>query len=588
MNFLKNVLAAILGFFISLGILFVLFLIMISVLSASLGAADTNIIVKDNSILELEFKTPLKDYGERVYFEDFDYTMEEFDGLNSVLKAIAYAKTDNKIKGISLKSSGNLTGLALIQELRAALEDFKTSGKFVLAYNDIVPQSDYYLQTVADQIYLSPLGAMTFRGLASEVLFFKDIQEKTGVTMEVIRHGKYKSAVEPFLDNKMSEENRLQISELLNSMWNVIASDISKSRNISVEKINDIATNLLARTPQLALENQLIDGVLFRDEFDKILCDKTGEKDVKDLNFINIEDYAESVASKAGKSKSKDKIAVIYAEGEIVYGTGSAGVVSDEIIIKSLRKVADDENVKAIVLRVNSPGGSALASELIHREIEMTRKHKKVYVSMGNYAASGGYYIACNADRIFAEEGTITGSIGVFGAIPNVSKLSENWGINAEQVTTHVNALEYSVFEKPSESFLNETRESVENVYNVFVSRVAQGRGMTTEQVHEVAQGRVWSGKTAQHLGLVDEIGNLDAVLAFASKDNGLEDYSVVSYPVFRTNFKEFLGGYSILLKTNVLRDEIGKEAYEMYRKVKQLSDQKGIQARMHFEVNLD
>lgn len=588
MNFLKNVLAAILGFFISLGILFVLFLIMISVVSASLGASDTNITVKDDSVLELEFKTPLKDYGERVYFEDFDYTMEEFNGLNSVLKAIKYAKTDDKIKGISLKSNGNLQGLAFIQELRAALEDFKTSGKFVLAYNDIIPQSDYYLQTVADKIYVSPLGGMTFRGLASEVLFFKDIQEKTGVTMEVIRHGKYKSAVEPFLDNKMSEENRLQISELLNSMWNIIASDISKSRNISVEKINEIATNLSARTPQLALENKLIDGVLFKDEFDQILCEKTGKKEIKDVNFINIEDYAESVSTKAGKNQSKDKIAVIYAEGEIMYGSGSAGIVGDETIIKSLRKAVDDKNVKAIVLRVNSPGGSALASELIHREIEVTRKRKKVYVSMGNYAASGGYYIACNADRIFAEEGTITGSIGVFGTVPNVSKLAESWGINAEQVTTHANALEYSLFEKPSESFLTETRESVENVYNIFVDRVARGRGMTIERVNEVAQGRVWGGKAALNLGLVDEIGNLDDVLAFASKENGLKEYNVVSYPVFKTNFKELLDGYSISLKTNILREEMGKEAYEMYQKVKILLNQKGVQARMNFDVNLD
>ncbi|MDO5105854.1 signal peptide peptidase SppA [Capnocytophaga sp.] len=588
MNFLKNVLASILGCFIALGLIFMFFLVMISVVSASLGTDNSTVTVKDNSVLEIEFKTPLKDYAERVYLEDFDYLMEDFDGLNSVLKAIKYAKTDAKIKGISLKSNnGNLRGIAFIQELRAALEDFKTSGKFVLAYNDIVPQSDYYLQTVADKVYVSPLGELTFRGLSSEVLFFKDIQEKTGVKQQVIRHGKYKSAVEPFLNDKMSDENRQQISELLNAMWQVIVTDVSKSRNVSVEKLNDVANNLLARTPKLALENGLIDGVLFKDEFEQILCEKTGEKQIADLNFINIEDYAESVSTKK-KNKSKDKIAVIYAEGDIVYGSGRVGLVSDGVMIESLREATDDEKVKAIVLRINSPGGSALASELIHREIEQVRKHKKVYVSMGNYAASGGYYIACNADRIFAEEGTITGSIGVFGVVPNVSELAEKWGINAEQVTTHAHSLEYSLFEKPSESFIKEATESVENTYNTFIERVASGRKMTPEQVNEVAQGRVWSGKAALNAGLVDEIGNLEKTLAFASAENGLKNYDVVSYPIFTTNVKNLFNDYSTAMKTSFLQQEMGEEAYKMYEKLKTISQQKGVQAQMIFEVNLD
>ena len=589
MNFLKNVLAAILGFFISLGILFVFFLVMISVMTASLGTGvDKTIIVKDKSVLELEFKAPLKDYSERMYFEDFDYMMENYNGMNSILKAIEYAQTDDKIKGITLKSSGNIGGLAFAQELRAALERFKTSGKFVLAYNDIIPQSDYYLQTVADAIYMSPLGSLTFRGLSSEVLFFKDIQEKTGVTMEVIRHGKYKSAVEPFLDNKMSDENRLQINELLGSMWTVISEDISKSRSIPIDQLNAIASGLQARTPQLALQNRLIDGVLFRDEFDSILCQKVETSQIEDVNFVNIEDYAESIAHQMAKNKAKNKIAVIYAEGEILYGAKMAGVVGDETIIESLRKAVKDDDVKAIVLRINSPGGSALASELIHREIEVTKKHKKVYVSMGNYAASGGYYIACNADKIFAEKGTITGSIGVFGTVPNVSKLATNWGINAEQVSTHKNAMEYSLFEKPSESFIDETRESVENVYNIFLNRVAEGRKMSVEQVDEVAQGRVWSGENAKKVGLVDEIGNLEDVLAFVSKENEIDSYRVVSYPIFKTNIKDFFGGYSISLKGRYLEDELGVEAYKVYQKIKNLSQQKGIQARMFFDINLD
>ncbi|GIM48957.1 signal peptide peptidase SppA [Capnocytophaga stomatis] len=555
---------------------------------SSLGANDTNVVVKKNSVLELDFKTPLKDYAERVHIEDFDYTIEEFNGLNFILQAIEYAKTDDRIEGISIKSPGNIGGLVFVQELRAALQDFKTSGKFVLAYNDIIPQKDYYLQTVADGIFLNPLGYLNFRGLSSEVLFFKDIQEKTGVTMEVIRHGKYKSAVEPFLDNKMSEENRLQITTLLNSMWSVIVEDISKDRNIPIEKLNQIADNLDARTPQLAKENNLIDGVIFKDEFEQILCNKTQSSEINDVNFINIEEYAESVATKVSLKKAKDKIAVIYAEGNIMYGVGKPGIIGDETIIKSLRKATDDKNVKAIVLRVNSPGGSALASELIHREIEIAKKHKKVYVSMGNYAASGGYYIACNADRIFAEEGTITGSIGVFGAYPNVSKLAEKWGINAEQVTTHSNSLEYSLFEKPTESFIKEAKESVENIYDVFLNRVAKGRNMSVEQVNEIAQGRVWSGREALQIGLVDEIGTLNDVLSFVSKENGLESYNIESYPIFKTSLKEMFQEYPTSLKSNTLQKEMGKEAYEMYQKIQNLSQQEGIQARMLFEINLD
>ncbi|WP_155289082.1 signal peptide peptidase SppA [Capnocytophaga felis] len=588
MNFLKNVLAAILGFFISIGILFVLFLIFISIMVSSLGTNDKNVVVKNNSVLELDFKTPLKDYAERVHIEDFDYTIEEFNGLNFILQAIEYAKTDDRIEGISIKSPGNIGGLVFVQELRAALQDFKTSGKFVLAYNDIIPQKDYYLQTVADGIFLNPLGYLNFRGLSSEVLFFKDIQEKTGVTMEVIRHGKYKSAVEPFLDNKMSEENRLQITTLLNSMWSVIVEDISKDRNIPIETLNQIANNLDARTPQLAMENNLIDGVIFKDEFEQILCDKTQSSEINDVNFINIEEYAESVANKVSLKKAKDKIAVIYAEGNIIYGTGKPGVIGDETIIKSLRKATEDKNVKAIVLRVNSPGGSALASELIHREIEIAKKHKKVYVSMANYAASGGYYIACNADRIFAEEGTITGSIGIFGAYPNVNKLSEKLGVNAEQVTTHSNSMEYSLFEKPTESFIKEARESVENIYDVFLNRVAKGRNMSVEQVNEIAQGRVWSGREALQIGLVDEIGTLNDVLSFVAKENALESYKIESYPIFKTSLKEMFQEYPTSIKVNTLQKEMGKEAYEMYQKIQNLSQQEGIQARMLFDVNLD
>lgn len=589
MTFFKTLLATILGFFISMGICLLLFLVFISVMIGSVvgSSSGEEITVKDNSVLELAFNEPLTDYSERVSFKDFDYTSQSYNGLNTTLKAIQNAKTDKRIKGIYLKSTGNIGGLAFAQELRKALIDFKTSGKFVLAYSDEISQLDYYLQSAADKIYISQLGNVALRGLSSEVLFFKGLQEKTGVQMEVIRHGKYKSAVEPFLDNKMSDNNRLQISQLLNAMWSVIATDISKSRNISVDKVNEIATNIGGRNAQLAKNNGLVDDILYRDEFEKIICDKTSSKSIDKVEFINIEDYAEAVVGKASNNKTKDKIAVIYADGEIMQGEGRAEVVGNETIIRALRKAADKKEVKAIVLRINSPGGDALASELMHREIEMTKKKKKVYVSMGNYAASGGYYIACNANRIFAEEGTITGSIGVFGVIPNVNALATNWGITAETVSTHPNAQWYSPYQKPTEQFRKEMTESIEQVYTVFLDRVAQGRGKTVAQIDSIAQGRVWSGKEALANGLVDELGSLNDAIAYAAKDNGLKEYRTISYPVFEMDFKAMFRRFGAQLRGNNLRDEMGIEAYEVYQQIKRIAQQRGVQARLEYDVKL-
>lgn len=588
MNFLKTLLATILGFFISMGICLLLFLLFLSVMVGSVVGSSKNddISVSDDSVLELSFSEPLVDYSERVTFKDFDYTSESFNGLNTTLKAIEKAKTDSHIKGIYLKSNGNLGGLAFAQELRKALEDFKTSGKFILAYNNEISQLDYYLQTVADQVYIDALGSVNLRGLSSEILFFKGLQEKTGIQMEVIRHGKYKSAVEPFLDDHMSENNRLQTTELLKSMWHTIATGIAQSRNLPLERIDEIATELGGRTAALAKANGLVDGILFRDEFEQILCEKTGKKKIDDVNFIHIEDYAEAVVGK-GSSKVKDKVAVIYAEGEIVQGEGRNGVIGHKTIIRALRKAADNKDVKAIVLRVNSPGGDALASEWMHREIDMTKKKKKVYVSMGNYAASGGYYISCNADRIFAEAGTITGSIGVFGVIPNASALANQWGINAETVSTHPNAQWYSVFQKPTEQFRKETTESIERIYSIFLDRVARGRAKTVAEVDSIAQGRVWSGKEALANGLVDELGSVNDAVAYAAKENGLKEYRTVSYPVFEVDFKDVVRRYGMQLKGESLREELGNEAYEVFQELKKLSMQQGVQARLLYDVRL-
>lgn len=586
MNFLKNVLASILGFFISIGLLFFVFLILISALS-TIADNSSVVKVKDNSVLEIDFTKELTDYGERIFLEDFDYTIENYNGLNVVVKAIEIAKTDDKIKGISLKSTGKIGGLATASALRTALIDFKKSGKFVYAFNDIIGQTDYYLQSVADSIFLSPVGNIDFRGLSAEVLFFKEAQEKSGFSMEVIRHGKYKSAVEPFLSDKMSEENREQISELLHSLWETMANDIAKSRNITTDDLNVIANELKARTPQLALQAKLIDGIIYQDQFEQILVENMQVEDIKDINFINIEKYAESVVNKASLNRPKNKIAVIFAEGQIQYGRGNVGVIGNETIIKSLRQARQDDDIKAIVLRINSPGGSALASELMHREIEITKKYKNVYVSMGNYAASGGYYIACNANKIYAEKGTITGSIGVFGMLPNMHKLAEKIGINAEHVQTHENALEYSIFEAPTENFIKVTTESVADFYNTFVERVARGRKMSIEQVDAIAQGRVWSGIQAQQHNLVDEIGGLNEAIGFAAQEYGLEEYDIKIFPINTLNFTDFVKNLKVNAQNKAIKQEIGS-LYSTYTKFRNLTNSKGVQAHMLWEIKID
>lgn len=507
MAFLRNLLASILGVFIATGIMFFVFLMFISILSA--GSGSDVVTVHNNSILELQFNKPLKDYGGRFLITDIDHSYENYDGMNHILEAIRAAKTDSKIKGISVYNTFLMGGMAQTKALRDALDDFKNSGKFVYAYSDIMLQKDYYLSSVADSIFLNPLGEMEFKGLSSEVLFFKDFQEKSGIKLEVVRHGKYKSAVEPYLENSMSDDNRLQIKELLQSLWNTMVADIAESRRVDIAHLNRIADELNARNPQLALASGLIDKIVYEDQYESALYLASDLSMDNKLNYINIYDYAEHVGHRPKITSGKNKIAVIYAEGEIIYGKGDKNFVGQGTISKSLREAAQDEQIKAIVLRVNSPGGSALASDIMWREVELAKAKKPVYVSMGNYAASGGYYIACGADKIFAEPNTITGSIGVFGILPNIKNLANRWGINAEQVNTHKNSQGFSLFESPSEGFISTTKESIENIYSTFLERVSAGRNLSIAEVDSIAQGRVWSGNTAKDIGLVDEIGGL-------------------------------------------------------------------------------
>jgi len=585
MNFLRNLLAAIIGCLIAFGIMFLMFFIFASLV----GSSEESVSVKSNSVLDLQLNLPISDYVGSNSPDPFTGFFEQSQGLDEIIHAIAIAKEDEDIKGISINNNFILTGLAQTQAIRHALEDFKESGKFIYAFSDFYMQKDYYLASIADKMYINPVGVLDFKGLASEVLFYKDLQEKTGIKMEVIRHGKYKSAVEPYLSNEMSDANRSQIKELIGSLWNSMVEEISRGRNISPENLNIIADTLGGRTTEYAKASGLIDDILFYDEYEIKLREALKLEEADDLNTVLLEDYVLR-SNKKKRKNGDDKIALIYAQGEILYGEGNANFIGQGIINKAIIKARDDEKVKAIVLRVDSPGGSALTSDIIWREIELAKEKKPVVVSMGNVAASGGYYIAAGADKIFAEPTTITGSIGVFGTVPNVTELAEDIGINAEQVGTNKNSVDYSLFEPMTDEFRTMVQNGVEDTYETFLSRVAQGRNISVAEVDSMAQGRVWSGVDAKRIGLIDELGNLDDALEEAAKMANLDTYGIRKYPKYKTGFErlmEDMGGAGAKLKQKLIKDEIGPEAYSILKEFKSVMEQKGIQARMPFELNI-
>lgn len=584
MKFLGNVVATIVGLFVFC----MLFFFGIVLIGTLFGEETEGIEIKSNSIIELKLKDITNDYAGKYKDPWMDVFSEKKSvGLTDIINAIAAAKTDGDIKGISILNQDSSLGLAQSKELREALNDFKKSGKFVMAYANDFSQKDYYLNSVANTIYLNPAGELDFKGLSTEIMFFKDLQEKSGIKMEVIRHGKYKSAVEPFLENKMSDANREQITALLHSVWGSVLADISESRHITTARLNEIATGLLARTPEMAKANKLIDIIAYEDVYHDAIKKALKVTGDEDYNKVSITDYAKKIATTAIINDSDNQIAVIYAQGEIQSGEGDVNFIGEGSMRRSFQEVRKNKDIKAIVLRIDSPGGNALTSDLIWREIELTKKFKPVVVSMGNYAASGGYYIACNADAIFAEKNTITGSIGVFGILPNFNQLSTKIGINTEQVTTNENA-NYSPFVPLNEKFKAVTLESIERVYKTFVTHVAEGRKMTFAQVDSIAQGRVWTGAEAQKIGLVDKIGNLNDALQEAASLAKIKNYSTQNFPEYEKDFGEFLSKFPFAnSKETLIKEEIGEENYFILQQIKKMKMQKGIQARMPFDISI-
>ena len=581
MNFLRNLFASILGFFIAVFLLIAVFA------GIAVAVNDTpQIVVSEKSVLKIQLDTQIKDYApnDDNPLAEILGTLDRVTGLNTLLEAIENAKNDEKISGISIETKSLQGGISQLTAIRSALEDFKTSGKFVMAYADAYGQKEYYLSSVADSLFLSPIGQIDFKGLASEILFFKDFQDNYGVKMEVIRHGKYKSAVEPFLENKMSKANRMQIQSLLQSLWATLVQDISLSRGLSLEVLNEIADLSKGRAADMAVENKLADAALYRDAYDEKL---KALAQTETLNSLNLMDY---IQSRSGRvfNPATERIAVVYAQGDIQYGKGDENYIGQELMVNALEQASSDEKVKAVVLRVNSPGGSALASDLIWRAMELTKAEKPLVVSMGDLAASGGYYIACNADKIVAEPTTITGSIGVFGMLPNVSQLTDKMGIYSEKVATNDPA-SYSPFHPIDASFYALTKEGVDNIYKTFVGKVAKGRNMTFDEVHEVAQGRVWSGTQALEQGLVDELGGLDRAVALAASLAEVTTYKIKNYPSYEKELSEVFESMPFLnAKEGLLKEWVGDANFSLFQKIHNLRNVEGIQARMPFVLDIN
>lgn len=594
-SFFKYVLATIVGFVIINILMFILFFGFIGAL-ATMG--DKTVEIKDNSVLEITLATPISDRTSTNPFDNLDFMSmksTQSPGLNKILKSIRQAAGDPKIKGIYL----NITDIqsyflpfATAEEIRQALADFKSSGKFIYSYSNLgYSQTGYYLASVADSVFVNPETPLMLMGLGSNVIFYKDLLEKIGVKAEIIKVGKYKSAVEPFTRTEVSEANREQISAYMNSLWGTMLKSISESRHISVDTLNWLADNLNYRTTQEEMAFGLYDGVWYEDQMLLFLKEKCQIAADKKLSLTSLSDYSKNLTDKI-PAVGKNKIAVIYASGQIGMSQ-SAKAIGPELAA-TVRKVRQDKNIKAVVLRVNSPGGSALTSDIIWREVELTTREKPVIVSMGNVAASGGYYISCAADTIVADPMTLTGSIGIYGQFFTGEKLiKDKLGMTSSSIKTNTHSdfggaypLPLPIGNRPLSSYEKQVfQKYIENGYETFLSRVAQGRHMTRDEVHEVAQGRVWTGEQALRVGLVDVLGGLNDAISIAAAKAGLEKFSLSEYPVEKNPFEELFSGLSASLKARILHEELGGY-YDSFCDLKELlNTQQGVVARLPYDV---
>ncbi|NTE20982.1 signal peptide peptidase SppA [Agrobacterium tumefaciens] len=583
-DFFKYLFASMLGFFLSVVIIFIIVIVIIFGAISSFDD-DKSVTVSNNSILFLNLDQPITERTPKNPFGNLPIVgSNEKDGigLNDLLKSIKKAKTDDNIKCIYLNVSSPNAGFATMREVRNALIDFKKSHKKIISYSEVYTQGAYYLASVADKIYLNPEGALEFKGFSSELTFFKGTLEKAGVEMQVIRVGNYKSAVEPFILDKMSDYNRKQVTAYVGGLYNTFLTDIAKSRNIERDSLFSIADQYKIQQPQDALNYKMIDGLKYKDQILEELKGISGRTKGENIRSVEINDYAKNSSD---TNSSKNKVAVIYANGEISGGEGNDNQIGSERISRAIRKARLDDDIKAVVIRVNSPGGSALASDVIWREIVLTKKEKPVIASFGDVAASGGYYIGCAADSIFVQPNTITGSIGVFGIIPNFQNLMTNkLGITFDGVKTGQYA-DIMATNRPmtaGERFI--IQNELNRVYNGFVSRVADGRKKSKAYIDSIGGGHVWIGTDAVQIGLADRIGSFNDAINAAAKKAKIKDFKVVEYPDVIDPLKSLMDESTDKIKTYYTKQELG-DHYMLYQQMKKVMASSGIQARMPFEA---
>ncbi len=580
MNFFKTFLASLLAFFAANFVWFFLFLIVIGGVAALAGVSTT--IVEPKSVLKIDLAESIVDQPVNDPLAGFDpmsMNVQKSVSNMQVMRAIEAAAQDENIEGIYINLTGAGTAsAALLEEVRGYITSFKESDKFVIAYGETYSQGGYYLASVADSIFLNPVGEMEWRGLAGQVMFYKGLLDKLGVEPQVFRHGTFKSAIEPYILDRMSPANRTQIETYINSIWGTIVEGVADERNISIDTLNIYANELSAMMAEDALQARMVDGLKYEDEVEDIIREKLELDADEDIAFVSLGEYI--AANPYTPTYSDNKIEVIYAEGQIVSGTSSNGSLGSTTLAEQLAEARLDEEVKAVVLRVNSPGGSALASEVMWREMELLRQQKPVIVSMGDYAASGGYYISAPADAIVADATTLTGSIGVFGLMFNAEKALKNkLGVTVDVAKSNPSADMGMPFRAVTAKERDHIMRGIEQVYTTFVNHVADGRNMTFDSVDAIGQGRVWTGNDGKRIGLVDQIGGLKYAIAVAAeKAECIDDFMVRESLGEQTGLAALLNSLNMHISERKLRKEFGV-LYDDYRSLRALIDNEGVQA---------
>jgi len=586
LSFLKYVLATIVGLLV---FFFIGFLLLIGI-AASTASSD-EVKVAEGSVLELKLDKPISERDPENPFAELGFSFGAFsstDGLDQIKAAIRRAKTDDNIEGIFLNMTLVDAGMAKLEEVRNELIDFKKSGKFVVSYTDVATEKAYYLASVSDKIYLNPIGTVEFNGMSSEMFFFKRLLDKLDIQAQIFKVGTYKSAVEPFFLEQASDANREQLNSFLNSINNYQLEQIAKARGVEAAELKNVQDNLLVRDPEDAKKYKLITDIGYYDEVISYMKAKTGIEDEDKMELVQLEKY-KKVKGNIEVSTSKNRIAVIYAEGDIVDGEGDEGNIGSRRFADALRSARMDDDVKAVVLRISSPGGSALASDVIWREIQLTKKKKPVIASMSDVAASGGYYIAMGCDTIVAHPNTITGSIGVFGVIPNIRGfLNDKLGITVDHVSTGKFS-DMPTITRPMTAQEQEiVQTQINQIYETFTSKAAQGRGMSQDQLKEYASGRVWSGIEAKQRNLVDTYGGLEEAIAIAAKKaNVSDDYRLKALPARKSFFEEMFKGFGVEAKEQSIKAELG-ELYPYYKLYKKVGSMQGVQARMPYDLSVE